>query len=377
VKVQAAVGPKARIVAGVAALWTLVAIISGTQSALQSSLQGGAVPLATSIRTAMITYLPWIPVTLLVVWLAVRFPLTRERWRGNLWVHLLALPAVTFGANLLVVLGFWLSSGGFRGWGELVRQAGLWAGLRLHVGALIYAAIAGLTHVVLYYRRSRARELRMARLEGQLARARLQALNAQIRPHFLFNTLHTIGHLWRSGRTEEADALLDRLGALFQRVQSTSTQPEVPLEEELDMVRQYLEIEQARHRDRLTAEIDATPEARRCLVPPLLLQPLVENSIRHGISAASSAGRVQVHARTEGGSLLIDVRDDGPGATGTNGASAGSGTGLQNTRERLAQLYGDAAALTAGSATSGGFLVEVRLPAHREPVEPIAGGPRS
>jgi hypothetical protein len=377
VKAQAAVGPKARIVAGVAALWTLVAIISGTQSALQSSLQGGAVPLAASIRTAMITYLPWIPITLVVVWLAVRFPLTREHWRRNLWVHLLALPAVTFGANLLVVLGFWLSSGGFRGWGELVRQAGLWAGLRLHVGALIYAAIAGLTHVVLYYRRSRARELRVARLEGQLARARLKALNAQIRPHFLFNTLHTIGHLWRSGRTEEADALLDRLGALFQRVQSTTAQAEVPLDEELDMVRQYLEIEQARHRDRLTAEIDATPEARRCLVPPLLLQPLVENSIRHGISAASSAGRVQVHARTEGGSLLIDVRDDGPGSSGTDGASAGSGTGLQNTRERLAQLYGDAAALTAGSASGGGFLVAVRLPAHREPIEPIAGGSRS
>jgi hypothetical protein len=368
---------KGRIAAGVTALWTLAAVISGTQSALQARLQGAAVPLAASIRTAMITYLPWIPITLVVIWLAVRFPLTRERWRRSLWVHLPALPVVTFGANLLVVLGFWLSSGGFLGWGELMRQAGLWAGLRLHVGALIYVTIAGLTHVVLYYRRSRARELRLARLEGQLARARLQALDAQIRPHFLFNTLHTIGHLWRSGRTDEADALLDRLGALFQRVQSTSSQTEVPLDEELDMVRQYLGIEQARHRDRLKTVIDASPEARCCLVPPLLLQPLVENSIRHGISATSSAGRVQVHARTEGGNLLIDVRDDGPGASGLNGASAGSGTGLRNTRERLAQLYGDAAALTAGSVTGGGFLVEVRLPAHRAPVGPIDGRPRS
>jgi signal transduction histidine kinase len=374
VKRQSATGMKVRIAAGVTALWTLVAVISGTQSALQRSLQGGSVPLAASIRSAMITYLPWIPVTLVVVWLAVRFPLTRGRWRPNLWIHVLAFPAVTFGANLLVVLGFWVSSGNFRGWEELVRQAGLWAGLRLHVGALIYVAIAGLTHVVLHYRRSRARELRLARLEGQLARARLQALNAQIRPHFLFNTLHTIGHLWRSGRTDEADALLDRLGALFQRVQSTSTQAEVPLEEELDMVRQYLEIEQARHRDRLTAEIEATPEARRCLVPPLLLQPLVENSIRHGISAASSAGRVEVRARIEGDRLLIDVRDDGPGTSGANGASAGSGTGLRNTRERLEQLYGGGAALTAGSGDEGGFLVEVYLPAHREPAGAHDGG---
>jgi sensor histidine kinase YesM len=263
---------------------------------------------------------------------------------------------------VLVVLGFWIQAGQFQGLEALVRGGVFWATLRIHVVVMLYVAIAGITQGVAWYRAARARELHFARLESQLARARLEALNAQIRPHFLFNTLHTIGQLWRSGRSDEADGLLDHLGSLFQRVQSTSAHAEVPLEEELDMVGEYLAIEEARFRDRLRVEIDATPEARRAPVPPLILQPLVENAIRHGISRTSTAGRVDVRARVEAGTLELLVEDDGPGANGAP-APGGSGTGLRNTRERLEQLYGPAASIETSSPPGGGFRVRVRLPA--------------
>ena len=353
---------KTRVVLGVAVLWVLVGVVGGAQAALGDALQGGSMELGDAVRTALINSLPWIPVTLAVVALAVRYPVTRRTWKRHLPIHLVALPLVTWAANVLVVLGFWASSGVFQGWGALARSAVYWALLRIHVAALVYAAIAAVTQGLLYYRDLRDRELRVARLEGQLARARLQALNAQMRPHFLFNTLHTIGQLWRTGRSGDADAMLDHLGALFQRVQATSTRPEVPLEEELDMVRGYLAIEETRFADRLRAEVHATPEALRCRVPPLLLQPLVENAVRHGVSASSSAGRVEVRAVTEGGRLVVEVRDDGPGMDAPT-PSPGAGTGLPNTRERLSQLYGDGARLDVESAAGEGVTVRIVVPA--------------
>jgi sensor histidine kinase YesM len=201
----------------------------------------------------------------------------------------------------------------------------------------------------------------MARLEGQLATARLNALNAQIRPHFLFNTLHTIGQLWRSGRSDEADAMLDHLGALFQEVQGQTGRDRVPLDQELRTVERYLAIERARFRDRLKVELGASDEAREVEVPPLLLQPLVENAVRHGISPRSDAGLVRVDATVDGEILRVSIEDDGPGPE-VPASHPGSGTGLTNVRERLAQLYGSAARLTIGARPGGGCRVDLAIP---------------
>jgi sensor histidine kinase YesM len=231
----------------------------------------------------------------------------------------------------------------------------------------VYAAIAALTQALVYFRDARERELRLARVEGQLARARLDALTAQIRPHFLFNTLHTIGQLWRSGRHEEADSVLDHLGALFHRVQDSTSRTEVPLAEELELVREYLAIEEVRFRDRLRASVTAPPAALECRVPPLFLQPLVENAVRHGISVASSAGRVEVEASLDDGRLVVEVRDDGPGmppaAPAARAGGASAGVGLRNTRERLAQLYGAEGRLEVRSPPGEGTTVRVEIPA--------------
>lgn len=350
-----------RVALGVLGVWVLVALVSGVQSALGESLRGNDASLGGALRVSFIQTLPWIPVSLAVIALTVRYPMSRAGWRRHLPIHLVAALIVAFGANVLVVLGFWLLQGQLQSVDALLRSALLWTTVRLHIALLIYAAIAALTQGVLYWRETRDRELRLAQLETQLANARLQTLNAQVRPHFLFNTLHTIGQLWRSGRSVDADAVLDRLASVMHQVRATGSSTEVPLAEELELVRDYLAIEETRFPDRLTAVVDASPDALECLVPPLILQPLVENAVRHGIAAVSTAGRIEVRAVRDDGRLRLTVRDDGPGMAAPSPAP-GSGTGLRTTAERLAQQYGERARLAVDSAPGEGTTVRIDLP---------------
>ena len=354
---------KLRLALSVIAIWLLVGVLWGAQTSLGSAVMGGeAVGLGAAVRSALQQIVPWIPVTLAAIALAVRFPFSRERWPRYAAIHLVAAALLAFAANVLLVLTYWAMSGQFQGLVELAQQGAIWATVRFHVALLIYASILGITQAILYYRRTQARELQLARVEGQLAQARLQALNAQIRPHFLFNTLHTIGQLWRSGRSDDADAVLDHLGALFHKVSSSTSRFEVPLAEELDLVRDYLAIEEVRFRDRLRPKVSAASNALDCLVPPLILQPIVENAVRHGISAVSTAGILEVSATREGSRLRLVVRDDGPGISAET-KTPGSGTGLRNTRERLAQLYGDRGLMSIADAPGGGTIVTVDIPA--------------
>jgi len=353
---------RGRVILAVCAAWVLLGVVWAGQTALGAALQGQpATPLATAFPAAFNQTLPWIPVTLLVIWLGGRLPISGENWRTRVPLHLVFAAACSWMANVFVVLGFWMRAGQFQGVGTLARSAALWGTVNIHVTLLVYAAVLACTLGVAYYRETRARELHLAKVEGQLARAHVQALNAQIRPHFLFNTLHTIGQLWRSGSSDAADAMVDHLGALFHKVQASTSRSEISLSEELDIVREYLTIEEARFRDRLRVNIYATPESLDCSVPPLILQPIVENAVRHGISAVSTAGIVAVNASIENGHLHLVVRDDGPGVS-CQSARPGSGTGLPNTRERLAQLYGAAGSLHIQDAPGGGTQVTIEIP---------------
>jgi two-component system, LytTR family, sensor kinase len=352
----------ARVAGAVALAWITIGVVLAGQAALGAAVQNRPqAPIATALPTALIQNVPWIPVTLIVIWLAGRFPVTRTTWRRNLPVHLMAAAACAWFANVLVVLGFWTMAGRFQGPLPLFRSAAVWATVNAHVAFLIYSAVLAATQIIAYYRTTKERELHLARVEGQLARAHIQALNAQIRPHFLFNTLHTIGQLWRSGKSDDADAVLDHLGGLFHKVQTSTARTEIPLGDELEIVREYLAIEQVRFRDRLRVTVNAAPDTLNCRVPPLILQPLVENAVRHGISAVSTAGKLDVSARVTNDTLHLEVRDDGPG-NGNGATRPGSGTGLRNTRERLAQLYGDAGVLRIDHANGQGMRVTVELP---------------
>ena len=225
---------------------------------------------------------------------------------------------------------------------------------------MTYLFFVGLAHALAYRRESVVQEVNRARLEARLVEAQLQSLQRQLRPHFLFNTLHTISGLMRTN-LEAADRMMDRLGDLLRMTLNTSGSEEVPLREELETLEKYLEIEHTRFGDRLTSRIDVEPETLDVFVPFLLLQPLVENAIRHGVAPHARPGRIAIHARRAGSQLVIEVRDSGDGLPPDRLMELNHGVGLPNTRARLEHLYRDDFEFTFDNL-EGGFCVRVSVP---------------
>ncbi len=202
--------------------------------------------------------------------------------------------------------------------------------------------------------------MRTAQLETRLAQAQLQALRLQLQPHFLFNTLNTISSvLYEDPRV--ADEMIARLSDLLRATLRETGRQEVTLEEELRFLDLYVEIMRARFDDRLVVSLDVDPATRDALVPQLLLQPLVENAIRHGAGVNATAA-VDVRARREGEGLRLQVRDRGPGIAEAQSEVIGRGVGLSNTAERLERLYGAAHAFALHNADGGGLAVDVTIP---------------
>jgi len=209
-------------------------------------------------------------------------------------------------------------------------------------------------------RRARERELAESRLVARLAESRLQALRAQLDPHFLFNTLNAVVGLVRQSRNPEAVDALVELGDLLRASLEGRGDHEVPLSEELELVRRYLGIEQLRFGRRLESRLEPEAETLMARVPSLVLQPLVENAIKHGTSRRASRGHVWVRAMRQGDRLVLEVRDDGPGLRA--GGAGGTGIGVANTRARIRQLYGERYGLTLEDAPGGGVIARVELP---------------
>jgi two-component sensor histidine kinase len=239
-----------------------------------------------------------------------------------------------------------------------------------------YAGIAGLAHTVHFYRRSREREGREAALQAQLTKARLNALQAQLHPHFLFNALNAISTLLRRDPRAAQDALAS-FSELLRLALCQSTQPEVTLREDLEFLRRYVEIQQTRLGDRLHFEEVIAPDVLEALVPALFLQPLVENAIRHGIEPSANPGVVRVLVQPLGGRLLVTVEDNGAGLSNKeNERGAGAGIGLQNLRSRLQSLYGDGQKIDFGPQPEGGVIVRVEIPLRQaEQVETASAAP--
>jgi two-component system, LytTR family, sensor kinase len=209
-------------------------------------------------------------------------------------------------------------------------------------------------------RRFKNEEVRVAQLESRLIEAELKALREQIKPHFLFNTLNTISVLVRDGKNETAVTLLARLGSLLRMSLDGNHKNETTLRVEMDFLERYIEIQKARFPDRLTVAISVEEAALGVPVPWLLLQPIVENAILHGVAPKSGPGRVEIHGRVQDGSLHLEVTDDGPGVPDNRRVI--EGTGLTNTRERLAKIYGPDSRMTLRSRATGGISVEIILP---------------
>jgi signal transduction histidine kinase len=244
-------------------------------------------------------------------------------------------------------------------------------GRRVHVdntfelfAGSVYHAFALLAWSVLYLavkhqERVRVERERALRAEAHLHQARLEALRYQLNPHFLFNTLNALSTLVVEGRTDEAAAMIARLGEFLRLTLAGEGVAEIPLAEELDFVERYLEIEQVRFGVRLQVRVDAAPGLASHPVPALILQPLVENAVKHAVAPREAGGRIAVTARRAGDALVLAVEDDGPGL---GGESSGSGIGLANTRDRLRARYGDGARLSLEAVRGGGLCATIRIP---------------
>jgi signal transduction histidine kinase len=221
----------------------------------------------------------------------------------------------------------------------------------------------GLAYLFDRYTESRDREVRVAQLETELTRVRLTALEGQLRPHFLFNVLNTISSVMYED-VAAADTMLARLADLLRRTLRRPSGSEVPLAEEIETLELYLDIMRVRFVERLSVDVQVDDAVRDAAVPALVLQPLVENALRHGDPGPGVPARIAVRARRDDGSLLLEVEDNGPGLAGTQAEAIGKGVGLANTARRLEQLYGDRQALTLSNLTGGGLRVAVELPFH-------------
>jgi two-component system LytT family sensor kinase len=226
---------------------------------------------------------------------------------------------------------------------------------------LRYSLISSAYHAVAYHQEVRDRDVRAARLEGSLVQAKLDSLQGRLHPHFLFNTLNSISALIRE-QPAAAEQMLGSLSELLRASLDAEPSREVTLERELDLARQYTSIQQTRFADRLSVSFEAGPDVQDALVPHLILQPLVENAIRHGIAPRDAAGHVRIAAGREGGRLHLIVEDDGVGVAADRKPAPGSGFGLSSTRARLEHLYGQAATLAVTPRVPTGTVVTVDLP---------------
>jgi LytS/YehU family sensor histidine kinase len=232
---------------------------------------------------------------------------------------------------------------------------------------LVYIAVlaAGVARdYFLRYRARREETIRLqahaAKLQAQLSDARLTTLRTQLDPHFLFNTLHAVSAMVERD-PRGVRRMIARLSELLRNTLEGAEEPEVPLEQELTFLKRYLEIMEIRFSGRLQVEVEASEDARNALVPNLILQPLAENAIKHGVSKIDGTGRIEIRAERSGNQLVLRVRDNGPGL---GGQSAGEGIGLRNTRERLTQLYGAEQSAILREAEGGGVIAEVIIPYH-------------
>jgi two-component system LytT family sensor kinase len=310
-------------------------------------------------------WMTWALVTPIVFAAAERFPFRRDRLARSIWTHLglaFAIAAVIEIAWLQIsfAIQYFVEPAALARMQDNRAEVYSVAVLsRLLGDAFIYAATLGIATTLGYHRRFREREIRAAQLEAQLALAQVQALKMQVHPHFLFNTLHAITVLIREDPTA-ATRVVTRLGDLLRLTLSRATTAEVSFRRELEILTLYLEIERTRFQDRLEIAYDVQPATLGALVPDLILQPLVENAIRHGVSPNAGTGRIEVRSRRDGEWLNLEIRDNGAGLA--DGVPVREGIGLTTTKARLERLYGDRQALVLENLPGGGCVSRIRIP---------------
>ena len=345
------------------AVWTVLALFFSGQLYYTRLLSERPMTWRQAASQQFIYPYLWAVGSIIALWLAERFPVEDERWPRHLALHLLfaTLFVVVVSGSFQVIYHFLFLHGPakpYEPWTTLQ-----WIIFNSSENYGVYGLLLLLNQVFRYYRRFREGELRASRLQTQLTRAQLEALKMQLHPHFLFNTLHSISALVHRD-PEAADRMIARLGDFLRLTLENSGAAEVSLQKELEFLTCYLEIERVRFQDRLTTSLEVEPGALDTPVPNLILQPIVENALRHGVAQSKAPGRIEISAKRENGSLRIGVRDNGPGLVGVTASREGfrEGVGLSNARARLEQLYGPSHRLELANAPEGGLLVTLVIP---------------
>src|SRR5512138_535923 len=333
--------------------WSVVGLLSLSQLWLQARADGPRLEWPRVARVLEDVW-AWAAYTPAILWLAERLPLEAGRWRRRLPVHAaIALGFAFLDAVLAVLLARALGPSPAPGvLAVLTRLATL--------SVLSYFAVLGIGHALRYQRLHADERLHASELERQLAQARLGALEAQLRPHFLFNALHAVSSLVRGGDRQGAIRTIAGLGELLRAALRDGGDQEILLADELRFAERYLDLERVRFEDRLAVRFEVDPAVADALVPRFVLQPLLENAVRHGVERRAAGGTVVVRAAREDASLRLDVLDGGPGPAQPH--PGGSGVGLANTTARLRHLYGLAARLDVEAAPDGGTRARIVLP---------------
>jgi signal transduction histidine kinase len=304
----------------------------------------------------------WAILTPPILWVARRWPFDRHNWGRVVLVHTIGVFVFTFAHSAASayarVLAMDAMSDRVVMFSTALRDRFV---LNFDYEAMTYWFLVGISHALNYRRQSAEREIQAANLEARLAEANLEALQRQLHPHFLFNTLHTISALIHRN-ADAADAMLTRLSDLLRLTLNRMRVRQLPLKEELDFLQKYLDIERARFGDRLRVTFDVDPTLLDAAVPTLVLQPLVENAVKHGIGPKVGGGRIDIIARREAEKLVLVVRDDGYGVPTAELDALNEGVGVSNTRSRLVHLYGSQHRFEFRAPASGGLEVTVAIP---------------
>jgi two-component system, LytTR family, sensor kinase len=341
-------------------IWTLLALLAATSNIAYRAHNDIPAPAAPIFGRAFLDWYTCAVFTPAIFWVARRFPLDGRTWRRNAFVHLLAM-----GTYITLKLLLFVPPARALGW---VRRNETFGNLFLGDAfplLIAYWGVVGAAHGIAFYQRYRDRELRASQLEARLAQVQLDALRAQIHPHFLFNSLNALSTLMHRD-VGAADRMVLQLGELLRYTLDNAAPQEVTLAQELQFVERYLAIMKIRLGDRLSVHMEVAPDVQKAFVPNLVLQPLVENALRHGIGRSASAGELTVRAYRSADSLQLEVQDDGPGLPA---AGVKHGVGLSNTALRLRQLYGAEQHMSVRNCDGRGTIVVLRIPFHEAPLE--------
>jgi two-component system, LytTR family, sensor kinase len=336
------------------AFWTLIGLSFAFQFYISSAKAGLEVTWKQAVSYALGDWYVFAVLSIPVIWLARRFNFDPGNRARSLAVHVPGSLLFSLAYMVLrALVGHWQSASSFlEAFQPLLVKT--W-----HFNLLIYWVIVAVSFAFDYYGKFRERELRAAELEKSLAQAKLQALQMQLNPHLLFNSLHSISALMHQD-VEAADRMIVRLSDLLRAALENSDAQEVTLRAEIKFLQSYLEIEQIRFGSRLTVEMQIPTDLLDARVPNLILQPLLENAIRHGIEPHAKPGIIELRAQRANGELTLDVSDNGAGVSNAN--TLNEGVGLSNTRARLWTLYGEAHRFELGNRPEGGLRVRVTIP---------------